>query len=159
MNLKKTIRRPTNQRPPRAVREFTAGGIIFRHRPEGGIDILLIQDYVGRWTIPKGHVELGESLEQTAHREIREETGLRDLQIRDKLDKTHFFYRKAGKLIFMTLHVFLVEATGETDQLVPENNEGIADVRWFDLDQALELIEYKNIEKLFRLGLTKLQTG
>src|SRR6266536_3283358 len=101
MNLKKTIRRPTNQRPPRAVREFTAGGIIFRHRPEGGIDILLIQDYVGRWTIPKGHVELGESLEQTAHREIREETGLRDLQIRDKLDKTHFFYRKAGKLIFM----------------------------------------------------------
>jgi 8-oxo-dGTP pyrophosphatase MutT (NUDIX family) len=157
MNQKKTIRKPTIPRPPRAVREFTAGGLVFRRRPGESVDILLIQDRAGRWTIPKGHVEPNESLEETAIREIHEETGLRYLKIRDKLDKTYFFYRKEGKLIFMTLYVFLIEATESTNQLVPENNEGIADVKWFDEQKALKLIEYRNIEKLFYVGLSRLK--
>ncbi len=106
MNQKKN-RRPNRQnktkpaRGPRAVREYTAGGVVFRHVGER-IEILMIQDRLGRWTIPKGHVEIGESLEQTAVREVAEETGLSDLKLGEKLDKLHFFYRKEGKLIFMT---------------------------------------------------------
>lgn len=122
-----------------------------------GTQILMIQDRVGRWTIPKGHVEEGERLEQTALREVREETGLVDLKIRDKLDKIHFFYRKDGKLIFMTTYVFLMEAIKKSDELVPENSEGIADVKWFDADEALKLIEYRDTEKLFRLALSKIK--
>ncbi len=112
---------------------------------------------MGRWTIPKGHVEEGENNEQTAIREVAEETGLHDLAIRDKLDKIHFFYRKEGKLISMTTHVFLMEALGDTDALVPEDSEGIVDAKWFPQAEALELIEYKDTEKLFRLGLSKLK--
>src|SRR5262249_1247625 len=117
MNQKKK-RRPnrTNQKNNgpkriRATREYTAGGGVFRRgEGDGEVEILMIQDRLGRWTIPKGHVEEGESLEQTALREVAEETGLTQFRLGEKLDKLHFFYRKEGKLIFMTTYVFLMEA-------------------------------------------------
>jgi 8-oxo-dGTP pyrophosphatase MutT (NUDIX family) len=161
MNQKKN-RRPKGQNKPkgpariRAVREYTAGGVVFRHVGDR-IEILMIQDRLGRWTIPKGHVEAGESIEQTALREVAEETGLTHLRLGEKLDKLHFFYRKEGKLIFMTTHVFLMEALGDTDNVIPEDSEGIVDAKWFDQDEALGLIEYRDTERLFRLALTKLQ--
>ena len=154
MKQKKTTKKPNT--PARAVREFTAGGVVYR-RTDKGVDILMIQDHKGRWTIPKGHVEEGESLEQTALREVEEETGLKHLKIRDKLDKIHFFYRREGKLIFMTTYVFLMEAMRYTGELIPGDSEGIVDTRWFPKDEALKLIEYKDTEKLFRLGLDKIE--
>jgi 8-oxo-dGTP pyrophosphatase MutT (NUDIX family) len=155
-NQKKKNRKSKTRNRSKAVREYTAGGMVFRHAG-GTVDILMIQDRMGRWTIPKGHVEEGESLEQTALREVGEETGLHDMAIRDKLDKIHFFYRKEGKLIFMTTHVFLMEALGDTEAVVPEESEGIVDAKWFTQAEALELIEYKDTERLFRLGLSKLK--
>ena len=119
----------------------------------------MIQDRLGRWTIPKGHVEPGESLEQTALREVAEETGLTEFRLGEKLDKLHFFYRKEGKLIFMTTHVYLMEAVGDTDAVIPEDSEGIVDAKWFGSDEALGLIEYRDTERLFRLGLDKIQAA
>jgi diadenosine hexaphosphate hydrolase (ATP-forming) len=161
-NPKKNRRpnRPPNPKrkpgkPNRAVREYTAGGVVYRHRNDD-IDILMIQDRMGRWTIPKGHVEEGEKIEQTALREVEEETGLSELRLGEKLDKLHFFYRKEGKLIFMTTYVFLMEALGDSDAVVAEDSEGIVDAKWFPQAEALRLIEYRDTERLFRLGLTKL---
>ena len=62
------------------VREPTSGGIVFRLTPDKkDVEILLIQDSKGRWTIPKGHIEPGETAKMTARREIEEETGLTDM--------------------------------------------------------------------------------
>ena len=58
------------------VREPTAGGIVFRYNSDNKLEILLIQDAKDRWTIPKGHIEKGETAVQTARREIGEEAGL-----------------------------------------------------------------------------------
>jgi 8-oxo-dGTP pyrophosphatase MutT (NUDIX family) len=162
MNQKKKRRpnRTNKNNPPkriRAVREYTAGGVVFRRTGAGNLEILMIQDRLGRWTIPKGHVEEGESLEQTALREVAEETGLTELQLGEKLDKLHFFYRKEGKLIFMTTFVFLMEALGDTDAIQVEESEGIVDAKWFPYEKALGLIEYRDTERLFRLGLSKLE--
>lgn len=162
MNPKKNRRpnrpnKPKTGRHPRAVREYTAGGVVFR-RVEDRAEILMIQDRLGRWTIPKGHVEPGESLEQTAIREVAEETGMTHLRLGEQLDKLHFFYRKEGKLIFMTTHVFLMEAVGDTDAVIPEDSEGIVDAKWFGSEEALGLIEYRDTERLFRLGLDKIQS-
>jgi 8-oxo-dGTP pyrophosphatase MutT (NUDIX family) len=143
-------------RGSRATREYTAGGVVYRRLDGDRIEILMIQDRLGRWTIPKGHVEEGEKIEQTALREVTEETGLTQLRLGEKLDKLHFFYRKEGKLIFMTTYVFLMEATGDDETVVPEDSEGIVDAQWFDQAKALELIEYRDTEKLFRLALDKI---
>jgi 8-oxo-dGTP pyrophosphatase MutT (NUDIX family) len=152
---KKNLKNKGNDKG-KAVREYTAGGVVFRVK-NGGLEFLLLQDVKGRWSIPKGHVESGETLEQTAVREIEEETGLSQIKIIDKLDKIHFFYRMNGKLIFMTTFVFLMEATEPDETLQPEKSEGIIDVSWFDEAAALRAIEYKATRVLVEEGAQRVK--
>src|SRR6185312_16387351 len=84
------------------VREPTAGGIVYRHSKKGVVEILLIQDSKGRWTIPKGHIEEGETARQTAEREIQEETGLKNMKVSTWLGKINFRYRRGDSLVLMT---------------------------------------------------------
>lgn len=156
---KKTQKQPKkNKRDHRskAVKEYTAGGVVFRIK-NNQLEFLLLQDVKGRWSIPKGHVESGETLEQTAIREIGEETGLFGIKIIDKLDKIHFFYRMNGKLIFMTTFVFLMEATEPDEVLQPEKSEGIIDVSWFDEQAAFRAIEYKATKVLLEEGAKRVK--
>lgn len=142
----------------KAVKEETAGGVVFR-RTKRGVEILMIQDAKGRWTIPKGHVEKGEKLEETALREIEEETGLKDLKIIERLGKIDFRYRKQDKLILMTTHIYMIHAFKNSDDYKPEESEGIKDVEWFPANDALEYIEYDDIGKLFLMALKKIRNG
>lgn len=137
------------------VREPTAGGIVFRRNPKGVVEILLIQDAKDRWTIPKGHIEPGEQARETAGREIREETGLKEATVLSFLGKIHFRYRRANTLVLMTTEIFLVRAEGDTNSIKPEDwMNGIA---WFTAPDALDKIEYEDIEKLILLGLKKIR--
>ena len=62
------------------VREPTAGGIVFRRNKKGELEFLLYQDARERWTIPKGHIEPGETAQAAAVREVGEEAGLKDVE-------------------------------------------------------------------------------
>lgn len=150
--------RSLRHRIRKAVNEETAGGVVFR-RTDRGVEILMIQDAKDRWTIPKGHVEKGERLEETALREIEEETGLSDLKIIDRLGKIDFRYRKKDKLILMTTHIFMIHAHKNSDNYKPEESEGIKDVAWFPANEALDHIEYDDIGKLILLTLKKIRNG
>lgn len=132
------------------LRETTAGGVVFRRDKNGQVQILLAQDAKDRWTIPKGHIEPGETPRQTAEREIQEETGLKEMDVLDHLGKTQFRYRRQNSLVLMTMHVFLVRAKGKTDRLVKE--DWMNGIGWFPFAEALDKIEYEGIEKLMLLG-------
>jgi ADP-ribose pyrophosphatase YjhB (NUDIX family) len=138
------------------VREPTAGGVVFRHAPKTSkVEILLIQDAKNRWTIPKGHIESGESAKQTAEREIREETGLQTVKVLNWLGKINFRYRRQQSLVLMTTEIFLVQALGNTDKLKPE--DWMNDIRWFSSMEALDKIEYEDIGKIILLGLKQIR--
>ncbi|MCC7543514.1 NUDIX domain-containing protein [bacterium] len=122
-----------------------------------GLEFLLIEDLKGRWSVPKGHVESGETLEQTALREIGEETGLKNTRIIDKLDKVHFFYRFEGRLIFMTAFHFLIEAVDPDEPIVVEESEGIVDARWFSTENAAQVLEYKSLKELLERSMNILK--
>lgn len=147
----------TNRKPVinEVVREPTAGGIIFRQKTKGQVEILLIQDAKNRWTIPKGHIEEGETAKDTAEREIREETGLQEMKVLNWLGKIHFRYRRANSLVLMTTEIFLVKAVGETDQLAPE--DWMNGIKWFKATDALDKIEYEDISKLILLAMKRIR--
>ncbi len=138
------------------VREPTSGGMVFRRNKKNNeIEILLIQDAKNRWTIPKGHIEEGESARQTAEREIREETGLQEMKVLNWLGKINFRYRRVTSLVLMTTEIFLVQAQGDTDKLKPE--DWMNGIGWFSANEALDKIEYEDISKLFLLGLKNIR--
>lgn len=143
------------------VREPTAGGIVFRpskaSQDPSDIEILLIQDSKGRWTIPKGHIEPGENAKQTAIREIGEEAGLFHIEILLWLGKIHFQYRRVDKLVLMTTQIYLVRALD--DHEIPTKEQWMRGIKWFKFKDAIEAIEYEDIEKLMLLARNKIRQG
>lgn len=137
------------------VREPTAGGIVFRRNKEGAIEILLIQDAKDRWTIPKGHIEEGETAQATAKREIGEEAGLKEVDVLGWLGKIHFRYRRVDKLVLMTTQIYLVRAKGDTNAIQKE--EWMNGIKWFSFHDALDAIEYEDIGKLMLLAMKKIR--
>lgn len=153
--IRRLVRRPAISE---VVREPTAGGIVFRYSPKDKqtVEILLIQDSKGRWTIPKGHIEEKETPRQAAEREIREETGLAEMKVLNWLGKINFRYRRANSLVLMTTEIFLVKAVGNTNKVRPE--KWMTSLAWLPANEALEKIEYEDIGKLILLGLKKIRT-
>ena len=138
------------------LREPTAGGVVYRKNPKTkGVEILLIQDAKDRWTVPKGHIEEGESAKETAAREITEETGLKCLTVMGWLGKINFQYRRQQSLVLMTTEIFLVHAHKDSDDLVPE--DWMNGIKWFSANDALEKIEYEDISKLILIAMKKIR--
>jgi 8-oxo-dGTP pyrophosphatase MutT (NUDIX family) len=149
-----TKRRPVIEE---VVRETTSGGIVFRHNAQKQLEILLIQDAKGRWTIPKGHVEPDEETKYTAEREITEETGLQEMKVGSYLGKVNFRYRRAHTLVLMTMHIYLVEALGDTNKLKGE--DWLMDMKWLGANDAVVKIAYEDIGKLILVGMKRIREG
>ena len=140
------------------VREPTAGGIVFRMTPDQkDIEILLIQDSKNSWTIPKGHIEPGETAKQTAVREIGEESGLKHVDVLTWLGKIHFKYRRMEKLVLMTTQVYLVQSLDKNEH--PTKEKWMNGIRWFSFSEALDAIEYADIEKLMLIAKKRIRSG
>lgn len=151
---------PFKRRPviDEVVRETTSGGIVFRRNAKNGeIQVLLMQDAKNRWTIPKGHVEPGEEPRDTAEREIREETGLKEMKVNSWLGKVNFRYRRNHTLVLMTMHIYLVEGLGDSDKLHPE--DWLNDIQWMPSSEAVDKIAYDDIGKLILVGMKRVREG
>ncbi len=154
----KKFKKYFNRRRPaisEVVREPTSGGIVYRLDDKGQVEILLIQDAKDRWTIPKGHIEPGESARQTCEREVGEETGLKEMQVHGWLGKINFRYRRQQSLVLMTTQIYLVEAKGDTNDLTKE--EWMNGISWHPAPKALDLIAYEDIGKLMLLALKRIR--
>ena len=136
----------------RTVREVSAGGVIYRQE-QGRIYVGLIH-VRKRWGLPKGHVEPGERIEQTAVREVREETGLLG-KIDRKLGAISYTYRaksKAGEPVRISKRVtfFLLRyLEGE----VHGHDYEVDEARWFPIDAALGKLIFATERKMVRKAL------
>ena len=132
---------------PRARRETSAGGVVFR-LAEGRPLFLLIRDSYRNWGFPKGHLENGEAPDAAALREVREETGLRSLDLRGAITTIDWYFRFRGRLIHKVCHFFLMETEDEATS--PQLAEGITACRWAAFDEAVEVISYANARDVLR---------
>jgi 8-oxo-dGTP pyrophosphatase MutT (NUDIX family) len=126
----------------RATTATSAGGIVVRH--ESGRTSLVIgsrrRDRDGwTWTLPKGTPMPGETREETALREVAEETGL-EVRITGPLDSIEYWFVQSGQRIHKTVHYFLMEPTG--GDLAGHDHE-FEQVRWVTFTEASTLLTFE----------------
>ena len=123
-------------------REKSAGAIIF-HKSSG--DYLLLHYPSGHWDFVKGHVEKGESEEQTLLREAREETGL-EIKIVPGFKETISYFYRHKELISKDVIFFLAEAKSKNVRLTREHHGFV----WLPFREALEKTTYKNSKAVLK---------
>jgi bis(5'-nucleosidyl)-tetraphosphatase len=128
------------------LKEHSAGAIIFRREP-GSILFLLLHYEEGHWGASKGHVEKGESLEQTARREIREETGLTDIRFLPGFQiENPYIYRKEGRLSQKTVTFFLAETLSGEVQISFEHTE----FAWLPFPEAYDRVTFLSEKRVWQ---------
>ncbi|MCP6719248.1 MAG: bis(5'-nucleosyl)-tetraphosphatase [Patescibacteria group bacterium] len=120
--------------------ERSAGVVVFR-KEKGNTYYLLLHYQAGHWGFPKGNIEKGEELTETAKREVEEETGIKDIKFIGGFKETlKYFYRLKGKNIFKTVTYFLAETKTEEVKLSWEH----IGFKWLPYDKALDQLIFKN---------------
>ena len=117
---------------------------------EGVYHALVIRDPYKKWGLPKGHAEDGETPEETALREVEEETGLRDLTLGEELVTIDWLFRARGRPVHKFTTFFLMYS--ERGDPVPEKGEGISACEWVPLRQAHERISYDNASEVVKVA-------
>jgi 8-oxo-dGTP pyrophosphatase MutT (NUDIX family) len=112
-----------------------AGGLVTNEANE----ILMIHRR-GKWDLPKGKLDAGETLAECAVREVEEETGLRNIELIAPLITTYHTYHEGSHFILKESYWYTMHVTGK-QQLVPQTAEDIHDIKWVNKS---ELETYKN---------------
>jgi 8-oxo-dGTP diphosphatase len=131
-----------------------AGAVVYRSGSDALL-ILLIRDQYGRWTLPKGHLDPGESEEAAARREVYEETAVEG-ELGPLVDRIAYTVIKNDLPRAKQVAFFLLRAT--SNQATPQADEGITAAEWFAPAKALELIGYPQVRAVLEQALTMLDT-
>lgn len=106
---------------------------------------------LGRWDLPKGKKEPGEKVEETAEREVLEETGVSARIIDRRPRRGYHLYREKGEIILKQTYWFRMQAIGDPE-LIPQREEGIEALRWVPREQWNEYLDltYPNIRHMLK---------
>jgi 8-oxo-dGTP pyrophosphatase MutT (NUDIX family) len=126
--------------------EKSAGAVVFR-KERGVLKYLLLHYQSGHWDFPKGNIEKGESLEETVKREIKEETGIFNLNFVPGFKKSiEYFYKLKGKNIFKIVTFFLVETETKKVKISWEHRG----YKWLLYGEALEQLTFKSAKEVLQ---------
>lgn len=126
--------------------EKSAGAIIF-HKTRDKIEYLLLKHELGHWDFPKGHIERGESLLNTACREVEEETGLTKIVfIPEFKERITYFYKLDDTGRFKVVTFFLAETKSKKVKISREHKG----YRWVRYDTATKTLEFKDQKELLK---------
>jgi len=142
------------------IKEVSVGAIVYRRTKKVIFYLLLYRKahgpYKEAWGFPRGLIEKGETEEDTAKREIKEETGLTDLEFKKGFrKKIHFFYKREGQMISKDVIYLLAETKSEKVKLSYEHD----DFAWLTFDEALKKLTFKNDKEVLRAANDFLTKG
>jgi len=138
---------------PGARREVSAGGVVVRER-SCVVIVPTRRAADGRkvLTLPKGHVDPGETPEDAALRETREEAGV-EATLREKLGEVRYFYMRSGKRIAKVVSFYLLDyASGA----VEDHDQEVEVARWMPLEEAVRRLTYKGERVMAARALERL---
>ncbi len=127
-------------------KEKSCGAIVFK-RQKDGIKYLLLHYGAGHWDFPKGKQEKNETEEMAAAREIKEETGIENIELVENFNETvKYFYKKNEKTVYKEVIFFLAETHQEEIKLSSEHI-GYA---WLGYENAFKKLTFNNAKELLR---------
>jgi 8-oxo-dGTP pyrophosphatase MutT (NUDIX family) len=146
---KKSSRRGGDRRGDE--QERSAGGVVVR----GDATIVIVPTRRGAQgqqvlALPKGHVDPGETPDQTALREVREETGV-DAELVEKLGEVRYFYQRGGKRIFKRVAFYLFEYLGGS---LDDHDDEVEQARWMPLAEAAQALSYEGEREMAARALS-----
>jgi 8-oxo-dGTP diphosphatase len=132
------------------LEQVSAGGVAFRGAPPGVEVAIVAVRPSRRWQIPKGLIDAGESEEQAAVREVREEAGI-DCELLKKIETVEYWYVATARgervRFHKFVHFFLLKyLAGET----ANHDHEIDEARWVAIDEAVEMLAFKSEKELVR---------
>jgi 8-oxo-dGTP pyrophosphatase MutT (NUDIX family) len=131
-------------------RVVSSGGVIFR-KVDGVFEVALVSRR-NIWCLPKGLIEANETAEETALREVKEETGLMG-EIIGKIGEINYsFFRK--QRYFKTVHFYLLKFIGGS---MDAHDSEMDKVKWFPISDAVKVLTYVNERKIMRKALKMLE--
>lgn len=130
------------------------GGVMYRKNRRKQIDILLIKKQHGFWTLPKGHVEAGESQSRAVRRELREETGISGT-VEARVCSVSYVVLKQGIPRTKIVTYYLLHA--KRGQLRPDKKERIVRVKWFPLEEAQRRVKRARVRHILEQAVALLE--
>ena len=139
-------------------REFSAGGVLVR-RLQGRWVLAAIRPAgkkPGTWALPKGRIDDGERGEETALREVAEETGAHGRSL-GKLGDVRYWFNWEGERVFKVVSFFLIRyEAGRLGDIPAEHRHEVAEAKWLPLDDAPTLLSYGGERAMARKALERL---
>ncbi len=128
------------------LEERSAGTILYQESPLGK-KYLLLNYPSGHWDFVKGNIEKGETFKQTVLREVKEETGISNIDFIEGFeDKIEYYYQRNGEVIHKEV-VFYLACTKTNDVTLSHEHR---DYAWLNFNDALMKLTYKTAQKLFK---------
>ena len=126
--------------------EKSAGAVIFR-RQGNKIYYLLLHYEAGHWDFPKGHIEKGETIEETAQREVEEETGIKNIKfVKGFKEWIKYFYKSKNGNV-MKIVTYLLAETKKREVKISWEHIGF---KWLPYKEALEQLTFQNSKEILK---------
>ncbi len=139
----------------RTARATSAGGVVHR-TVDGETEILLVHRRAPvLWALPKGTPDSGETIEETALRETREETGI-EVEIEAPLTAIRYFFVRGTTRFHKTVHFFLMRPVGGAIEL---HDGEFDEVRWARVGEALALMNHATARSVVERAVARLAGG
>ena len=127
------------------AKEKSCGAVVFKKQKDGSVKYLLLHYEAGHWDFPKGNQEKKETEEQTAAREIREETGIEDIEFVDGFKELiKYFYKKGEETVYKEVAYYFAQSATEKVVLSSEHI-GYA---WLSYDNAYKKLTFNTSKEL-----------
>lgn len=140
------------------VEETSAGGVIVDvHEGVARVPVIARRNRAGRveWCLPKGHLESNETLEQTAVREVAEETGIVG-RVLASLGTIDYWFSASGTRVHKIVHHYLLEATGGELSIEGDPDAEAIDVAWFALGEVQSRLTFPNERRIAQAAWERL---
>ena len=141
-----------------SVEERSAGGVVIDvHEGSARTAVIARRNRAGRveWCLPKGHIEAGETLPQTAEREVAEETGITG-RVLAELGTIDYWFATADRRVHKFVHHYLLEALGGELTVDNDPDHEAIDVAWFSLREVHHHLTFPNERRIAQVAWDRL---